>query len=368
MKKLLLTLVTLAASASFASAETATFAFTAKAEANENAYGLTISDDYSTSLSASENGVTIDMTCGGSGSFGYRLYGSSNPKGLAIRPTKTGTAELKITAGGKSITNIVITMEMKNFSSVKFNGTPISDPSSGTYSWQGDAETVNVSLTPPSFALASYVYTINSITVTYADGGDTPVDPGVDLKLPEDLTISSDDAKSITASKLSFDKDYGQYNLNCRVEAQPGAETVSVTIAIPEGWTDIYYTPLSGAQGVDPFGNATPQFAKADYTWYTQEMFAASDFKLEKGNTIAFPAKAEQWPLTFFLAYGDDICAESWCNFNVSVIATPSGVDSIGAAPEDPEYFTLQGVRVANPEKGIYVKLSNGRPQKVVLK
>lgn len=46
---------------------------------------------------------------------------------------------------------------------------------------------------------------------------------------------------------------------------------------------------------------------------------------------------------------------------------TPTGVEAIGAEEGDAEYFTLQGVKVQNPEKGIFIKVTNGNAVKVVL-
>lgn len=45
----------------------------------------------------------------------------------------------------------------------------------------------------------------------------------------------------------------------------------------------------------------------------------------------------------------------------------PTGVIGIEAEESEAEYYTLQGVRVANPEKGIYVRVANGKAAKVVL-
>ena len=44
-----------------------------------------------------------------------------------------------------------------------------------------------------------------------------------------------------------------------------------------------------------------------------------------------------------------------------------TGVEAIGAEEGDAEYFTLQGVKVQNPEKGIFIKVTNGNAVKVVL-
>ena len=44
-----------------------------------------------------------------------------------------------------------------------------------------------------------------------------------------------------------------------------------------------------------------------------------------------------------------------------------TGIDFIGIDSEEPVYFNLQGLRVENPERGIFIKVSNGKASKVVL-
>jgi hypothetical protein len=57
---------------------------------------------------------------------------------------------------------------------------------------------------------------------------------------------------------------------------------------------------------------------------------------------------------------------ESVLRFN-----TPAGVKNVTVAtPEDGEatYYNLQGVRVANPENGLYIRVQNGKATKQVIK
>lgn len=60
-------------------------------------------------------------------------------------------------------------------------------------------------------------------------------------------------------------------------------------------------------------------------------------------------------PFIFFVTTGDE-------NNNPS-----TGIDFIGIDSEEPVYFNLQGLRVENPERGIFIKISNGKASKVVL-
>ena len=48
-----------------------------------------------------------------------------------------------------------------------------------------------------------------------------------------------------------------------------------------------------------------------------------------------------------------------------------AGVDEVGvdaAAEGDVEYYDLSGVRVVNPESGIYIRRQNGKTSKVLVK
>lgn len=63
--------------------------------------------------------------------------------------------------------------------------------------------------------------------------------------------------------------------------------------------------------------------------------------------------------------------APGWKNFfNIVDDLELSGIDGIEAdkADEPAEYFTLQGIRVENPEKGIYLRRQNGKTVKVYIR
>lgn len=48
-------------------------------------------------------------------------------------------------------------------------------------------------------------------------------------------------------------------------------------------------------------------------------------------------------------------------------LGTPTGVAEIEAANDEATYFNLQGMRVANPENGLFIKVVNGKSTKVLL-
>jgi hypothetical protein len=44
-----------------------------------------------------------------------------------------------------------------------------------------------------------------------------------------------------------------------------------------------------------------------------------------------------------------------------------TGIDEVGAEAGAVEYYNLQGVKVENPEKGVFIKKQGGKTTKVVL-
>lgn len=49
------------------------------------------------------------------------------------------------------------------------------------------------------------------------------------------------------------------------------------------------------------------------------------------------------------------------------LMTTNTSVDTIAVDNADAEYYSIDGVRVANPDKGIYIKKANGKVSKVIL-
>lgn len=60
------------------------------------------------------------------------------------------------------------------------------------------------------------------------------------------------------------------------------------------------------------------------------------------------------------------VVADSFA-YTVGSVNVVSGVEAIEVADEAPAYYTIQGIRVANPEKGLYIKVHNGKVSKVIL-
>lgn len=55
-------------------------------------------------------------------------------------------------------------------------------------------------------------------------------------------------------------------------------------------------------------------------------------------------------------------------NLVVKAASSSSSVEAVEVVEGEAVYFNLQGVRVANPENGLYIKVVNGKSQKVIVK
>ncbi len=67
------------------------------------------------------------------------------------------------------------------------------------------------------------------------------------------------------------------------------------------------------------------------------------------------------------------LSADTWKDFGtITAVSSASrsessGIDDILADGDEVEYYNLQGVRVMNPSKGLYIKRQSGKTSKVVL-
>lgn len=111
------------------------------------------------------------------------------------------------------------------------------------------------------------------------------------------------------------------------------------------GWD----TSSLGASAHD-FSDPTPVEFKADMPIYTGN---------GKGNWIL-----SDWTEDARLSFQVDL------NSYILVVTEDDGsiVNVIDATPAEAQYFTLQGVRTANPANGVYIKMTSGKTEKVYLK
>lgn len=79
---------------------------------------------------------------------------------------------------------------------------------------------------------------------------------------------------------------------------------------------------------------------------------------------ISFPFYSYDPEIFTYDGYSDWI----WVNAYIPTVDIMTGVrpNKVETDSADPVYYNLQGVRVANPEKGLFIKVENGKTTKVI--
>lgn len=114
------------------------------------------------------------------------------------------------------------------------------------------------------------------------------------------------------------------------------------------------------------FTSAT-EGAAVSYTW-TAIKEGAETLNGEGTDSFTFPKELAGYTVTFIVKAVKDGMKDSdeaVFKYSVNVLV---GVEGIVAENGATEYYNLQGVRVDNPEKGMYIRVQNGKAQKFILK
>lgn len=176
----------------------------------------------------------------------------------------------------------------------------------------------------------------NTLTVTYTANGEVvvPPTPGTD----KDLYLVGEN--------------FGNWSLDDTYKMQRSGNVYTIELSnglngkwkIWDGTWDYSFGANNEA--------GTIELAKNNEVW-----FDATDFN----TTISGGVK-----VTLTLTEGSDVKDSSIPA--ILLVESTTAVDAIEAADADALYFNLQGVKVANPANGIYVKVLNGKATKVVIK
>lgn len=471
MKKILLSLATVAMAAAPVLADTVTYDFAT------NDYGMTRTSDNNAAYvktATLENGdVTINLA--NQIGNGFRLWTAE------LRAMK-GDNTLTITAKDAKITGVDMKASIGASGTVSMNDAATT-ASNNVYSWTGDSESLVIKI-----AGTTGTSKINTITVTYEAAGDPGLLPA-EVKFAEAnmqaimglpfegqtatkasdgaLTYASSDAAvatvdaqtgavtlvapgttTITASvpatatynegsasyTLTVVKGYesfaefntlakgdkgiiafpstvafqnGQYlylydaENNFALIFGNGQPTYTVGDVVPGNWEgelDIY----NGLYEIKPAGTLPAADGHNDFTPATvTELseaivnhvvvlegveFTEATLNATSGNTASrtFTGKIGETEISFYSRFTDvevvdpgkyDVLgAVSTYNGNLQVYPISyaehidTGIDAIDAENGAAVYYNLQGVRVANPENGMFVRVQNGKAQKVVVK
>lgn len=140
------------------------------------------------------------------------------------------------------------------------------------------------------------------------------------------------------------------------MEKQP-AGTVVGAVTVESDVNDAVYTyNVQGKKTI--FGYAKAPFEVVDGNLVTTEVLAAADYAdAVTGNSLC------NITLTATNSLGESVSR----TFNIT-IKTSSAIDDVTLDENAPvEYYNLQGVKVENPDKGIYIKKQGAKTSKVVL-
>lgn len=180
-----------------------------------------------------------------------------------------------------------------------------------------------------------------------------------DPELPETLDVTADNAKSFSYefTPVSESAPFG----DLVATATTTEENLTFTIAIPEGWTGIIHSPVGDA-AIDPLRRAPA----VQYEWVPEVEMAAQG--LVSGNTITVPTDGNEYAGGFYLVKDDMVCVSVPFLFSFTATPTnPTAVDTISVADGEAVYYTLTGIKVENPENGVFVKVAGGKATKVIL-
>lgn len=101
----------------------------------------------------------------------------------------------------------------------------------------------------------------------------------------------------------------------------------------------------------------------------TEDLYYSNGSEVTPGEWVVLPFSSSV-QMTVAGAEENDLYSVEWNQKTTSVKVVKTGTVGVEAveAAEEAVYFTLQGVKVANPENGLYIKVVNGKATKVLVK
>jgi hypothetical protein len=148
-------------------------------------------------------------------------------------------------------------------------------------------------------------------------------------------------------------KEGNVFSLKTTVEGSLGTETgyFSMITALADSWDGDDETP--GVNSYDRYGAAA-----SDTPVVMNEAMAVTKFAAGVDASAAYSWAIAPGTYTFVFDYAAmtmTVTAES----GVEVLSTENNTNAV--------YFNLQGVRVQNPERGIYIRVNNGKATRVAM-
>lgn len=165
-----------------------------------------------------------------------------------------------------------------------------------------------------------------------------------------DGTIYSTDNQGENATSQEKMNDLGQVSLELPFTSEKTEEDLIVTFQVPASF-HIYYT-------FTPTTETVPENAPAR---------AKAGFVAAENNVVTLP-KDVTGKLDYYAEVNNTETAPS--TYNIDASGEITGVDNIAISAEQTPvyYYNMQGVRIANPANGMYIRIEGNKVSKVIVK
>lgn len=169
---------------------------------------------------------------------------------------------------------------------------------------------------------------------------------------PAQISFSCEGAKNMNVDFIPADEEESTpaYYM---VTLETSNDIAEVAVSIPAGYDDLYYNFMQ-AGGLKP--RRVPVSTAIDDYGFTKA----------EGNII--PVNADGKSNVYMVAFGkgDDVDLDNYAVVIVTADKT-TGIEELVTDVEAAEYFTIDGVKVEKPVKGLYIKVTEGKATKVIL-
>ncbi len=157
--------------------------------------------------------------------------------------------------------------------------------------------------------------------------------------------------------------------LTIRLTGEIEEETFDVVLDVPEGWDGFVSLPSDESIVIGESGIG-PRKTRAEEPYWI-EIDEVIDWGAEKGNKFTFTPNGEKQDVMIYLYKDGMVDVANWIsleNNEVKSSSDPSAVEGINVNDVNSAYFDMNGRKIANPAKGVYVKVADGKAKKIVVK
>lgn len=211
-------------------------------------------------------------------------------------------------------------------------------------------------------------YTVTCAVTTYKENVQVyPISYKIKAEISDNLFYPSDNALDWTCSEVeSGVLDNPGYKAECVARDNT---PVSITFNVPAPYNEMYYIHITDITGIE--WSSLKKIPVSEIQPFFEEMFGS---ELVKGNVITIDPvesneKAEPELFYYWFAIDGDINENDLQDIHeldVTVLRQTVGVDEINIENGETVYYNLQGVKVAEPANGVFVKVTNGKATKVI--